>query len=114
MRPLPILTADGELPTGAALEALRRAKLATGHDGLVLPRKAVQGSPEPILAVGVEPDWLTTFAFVPNLEDEERIAAALTAILMEPDDPRLSREEDLLSKWMGVEVKRLPDEQLIE
>lgn len=102
---------DGEEPTGAAREALRRSKQATGYDGLVMPAKAVHGSPEPFLAVGVEPDWLCRFAYLPSLEDDERTTAALTAVLMNPDDPRISDEAYLLSKWMGCEVKEITDEQ---
>lgn len=104
MRPLPILMAGGGLPTGEPLERLKRAKQATGYSGLILPRIAVEGSPQPILAIGVEPDWLTTFAYLPNLDDETRITAALTAVLMEPEDPRLGDEVDLLSKWFGGPV----------
>lgn len=104
MRPLPILLKGGGLPSGADLERLKRAKLATGYDGMVLPRVAVEGSPAPILAVGVEPDWLTTFAYLPDLRDEKRITAALTAVLIEPDNPRLGNEVDLLSRWMNGPV----------
>ena len=108
--PLPILTATGQLPTGEALDRLRRAKQASGYAGLVLPCKAVHGSPGPILAVGVEPDWLTTYAYLPNLDDENRIRAALIAVLINKDDPRLGDEMDLLSKWTGVEVKFVKEE----
>lgn len=109
LRPLPILTASRELPAGGALDRLRRAKLATGYSGLVEPRKAVYGSPGPILAVGVEPDWLTEFAFVPNFNDVGRLTEALRAILMNPEDPRIGQPVDLLSKWLGVEVKEVQD-----
>lgn len=104
IRPLPILTVDGELPAGEALLRLRLAKKATGYLGLVIPCKAVLGSPGPILAVGCEPDWLTSFALVPNLDDVDRLTAALTAILINPDDPRLAGDEYLLSKWFGAPV----------
>lgn len=104
MRPLPILLAGGGLPEGQDLERLKRAKFATGYDGMVLPRVAVPGSPAPILAVGVEPGWLTTFAYLPDLSDETRITAALTAVLIEPDNPRLGNDVDLLTKWFGKPV----------
>lgn len=110
LRPLPILTVDGELPTGFALEALKAAKIATGYSGMVIPRKAVPGSPAPVLAVGREPDWLTTYAYLPDLSNIERITAALTAVLMEPNDPRLGDEVDLLSRWFGAPVKFVGEE----
>lgn len=111
IRPLPILTRNGELPTGRALDTLRRAKLATGYPGLVEPCKALQGSPEPILAVGVEPWWLTAYAYVPHLFDVGRLTEALRAILINPDDPRIGQPVDLLSKWAGVEVREVQDER---
>lgn len=110
LRPLPILTASGALPDGFALEALKAAKLATGYQGMVIPRKAVPGSPGPILAVGVEPDWLVKFAYLPDLSSVDRITAALTAVLMEPEDPRLGDEVDLLSRWFGAPVKFVGEE----
>lgn len=98
------MTKDGSLPSGRSLAALRDAKMATGYPGRVLPVKAVQGSPAPILAVGVEPDWLVSFALVPDFSDVGRLTAALTAILIDNDDPRLGGDAYLLSKWMGVDV----------
>lgn len=112
MRPLPILLKGGGLPEGADLERLKRAKFATGYDGMVLPRVAVEGSPAPILAVGVEPSWLTTYAYLPDLSDESRITAALTAVLMDPTNPRLGDEVDLLSKWFDGPVKYLGEENV--
>ena len=107
--PLPILM-EGGLPSGEALERLKRAKQATGYDELVLPCVAVPGSPGPILAVGMEPDWVVEYALLPNLDDEARITAALTAVLINRDDPRLGTAEQLLTKWMGVEVKMTGEE----
>ena len=104
IRPLPILTPSGELPAGEALLRLRQAKKATGYLGMVVPCQAVLGSPGPILAVGREPDWLVSFAYVPYFDDVERLTAALTAILINPDDPRLGGDEYLLSKWFSAPV----------
>ena len=113
VRPLPILTADGELPSGEALLALRASKKLSGYSGMVLPVKAVPGSPEPILCVGVTPDWLCTFALIPDLSNIDRTTAALDAVLVNNDDPRLGSEEVLLSKWMGVEVKMIEQESRV-
>jgi hypothetical protein len=114
LRPLPILTADGRLPTGDALATLRLATLATGYPGRVLPSKAFHGSPGPILAVGVEPDWLVEYALVPDWSSATRLTEALKAILINPDDPRIGRDVDLLSKWFGGEVKYLGEEEYHE
>lgn len=112
LRPLPILMEGGALPMGFALEALKRAKAATGYEGMVLPVKALPGSPEPILAVGVTPSWLTDYAYLPDLNSVDRITAALTAILMVPNDPRLNDRTDCLSNWFGVEVTYLGEESV--
>lgn len=114
LRPLPILTADGELPTGGALATLRLAKMASGYSGMVRPMKAVQGSPGPILAVGVEPDWLVDYALVPDWSSATRLTEALKAILINPDDPRIGRDVDLLSKWFKGPVKFIGEEEYHE
>lgn len=110
LRPLPILTRDHTLPRGEPLLRLQQAKKATGYLGLVLPCQAVQGSPGPILAVGVEPDWLVDYALVPNFDDVSRLTAALTAILINNNDPRLGTYETLLSKWFKGPVKYVGEE----
>lgn len=110
LRPLPILTPTGELPTGEALLRLREAKKASGYLGMVLPRQAVQGSPAPILAVGIEPGWLVPFALVPDFNDVTRLTAALKAVLIDNEDPRLGGDEYLLSKWFKSPVKYIGEE----
>jgi hypothetical protein len=112
LRPLPILTPDKELPTGEALEALRRAKLATGYAGMVLPSRASQGSPAPILAVGCYPDWLTDFVYVADWTDEGKLTTALKAILLEEGAGwSVMGDTYLLSKWFGGPVKYAGEER---
>jgi len=110
VRPLPILWGNPEVPTSVHWDAVRAAKAATGYKDLVVPGKAVYGSPGPILAIGKEPDWLTEFALVPNVDDHDRLTAALRAILFTPDDPRMGTPEYLLSQWMGGPVKLISTE----
>jgi hypothetical protein len=86
--------------------------MASGYLPLVIPAKAVQGSPEPILAVGARPGWLTRFAYVPDWNDEGRLTNALRAILTNPDDPRMEDREDLLTAWFGVPVKQIGEEHV--
>jgi hypothetical protein len=116
VRPLPILWPEGYEPTSEDWAALRTAKNATGYPGLVVPRKAVYGSPGVILAVGALPDWLARFAYIDTLSDIGRLTVALNAILNDPEDPRIGGPEELLSRWMGVEVKQVDeyeDEELV-
>lgn len=103
LRPLPILW--GQEPTGDDWAAVRAAKAATGYKGLVVPRAAVYGSPGAILAVGALPDWLCDFAYIDNTSNHESLTAALNAVLNDPQDPRIGTPEQLLSAWMGVDVK---------
>lgn len=108
LRPLPILTPDGSLPTGADLTALKFAKLSSGYEGLVLPGKALKGSPGPILAVGVEPDWLVEFAYVKDWSSLTALAEALKTVLMSPE--RAMGDTYLLSKWLRAPVKYVGEE----
>jgi hypothetical protein len=110
MRPLPILWA--ETPTPEDWQALRAAKKASGYSDLVQPCQAVLGSPEPILCVGIEPDWVCRFAYIPDLKDPTRAKNAVTAVLITPDDPRMHDEAYLLSKWMGAPVKYVGEEPI--
>lgn len=112
LRPLPILTVDGSLPTGGDLEALKSAKLSLGYEGLVLPRVAVQGSPGPILAVGVTPDWLTEFAYVKDWSSVMLLTDALRTVLMEPE--RAMGDTYLLSKWLKGPVTFVGEEEFDE
>lgn len=112
LRPLPILTHDGSLPTGADLEALKAAKLSLGYEGLVLPARAVQGSPGPILAVGVTPDWLTEFAYVKDWSSVTLLADALRTVLMSPE--RAMGDTYLLSKWLKGPVTFVGEEEFHE
>jgi hypothetical protein len=91
---------------------LREAKRASGYLGLVIPVHALEGSPEPILAVGVKPTWLTRYAYVPDFESIPRLTNALKAILVNPDDPRMEDREDLLSMWFGVKVTQIGEEHV--
>lgn len=104
LRPLPVLTPDPWPPSSRAWDALRAAKTASGYPGLIIPRQAVQGSPEPVLAVGVEPDWLTKFVYIDSLYDHDALVHAMQVILVWDDGSTLG-EERLLSKWMGCNVK---------
>lgn len=108
LRPLPILTPDRSLPTGADLTALKFAKLSSGYEGLVLPREAVQGSPAPILAVGCEPDWLTDFAYVKDWSSITALTEALKIVLLSPE--RAIGDTYLLSKWLQGPVTLLGEE----
>lgn len=112
LRPLPILLPEGGLPSGRALRALQEAKGRSGYSGLIRPAVALEGSPEPILAVGCHPSWLTRYAYVPDFTSIPRLTNALTAILMNPEDERMADREDLLSLWFGVEVKQIGEEHV--
>ena len=107
-RPLPILTADGELPVGADLANLKFAKMFSGYEGLVLPRKAVPGSPGPILAVGRQPDWLCEFAYCADWSDVTALTEALKTVLINPD--QALGDTYLLSKWLQGPVKFVGEE----
>jgi hypothetical protein len=88
---------------------LKFAKLATGYEGLVVPRMAREGSPAPILTVGVEPDWLTQYAYVDDWSNIGALTEALRTILIKPDEAL--GEVELLSKWFKAPVKYIGEEE---
>lgn len=65
--------------TEAALSVLRAAKAQLDTQTKIVPVDALQGSPGPILALGVRPDWLTDYVFVKpdGVDDPDRVAKAL-------------------------------------
>jgi hypothetical protein len=77
--------------------------MASGYSGLIQPALALHGSPQPILAVGSRPDWLTEYQYVESWNDHEALVHALQAILVWDDGTSLG-DEDLLSRWMKVKV----------
>lgn len=110
MRLLPILI-DGD-PGKQGWEALSHARAAIGHEGKVQPARAVPGSPQPILAVGKLPDWLTDYALVSELSiGDKALEDALGYALDNHDREEVGeRYAELLTEWMGVPVKYVEDE----
>lgn len=105
IRPLPMFWREGYEPTSEDWAAVREAKRRTGYSGLVVPRRAAYGSPGVILAVGALPDWLCRFAYVDSTRNIEKLTEAMNIVLNDPEDPSVGGPEDLLSRWLGVEVK---------
>ena len=111
MRPLPILW--GFEPTKEDWDNLRAAKRYSGHKELVVPRPAVPGSPGIILCIGIEaPTWAADrYAYVPDARQVDRLTEALRVVREDNrDDPRLGTQEQLLSKWMGGDVREVIEE----
>lgn len=110
MRLLPILM-EGE-PDKLGWQALGEARAASGHEGKVKPARAVPGSPQPILAVGKLPDWLTDYAYVSELKiGDKALEDALGYALDDHDREEVGeRYAELLTEWMGVTVKYVEDE----
>lgn len=106
MRLLPILWA--EPPTTEDWQRLSAARTALGYTDLIQPAEAVPGSPGPILAIGKMPDWIIQYAYVPSTRDS-KLAERLQAVLDRQEDPDTIGK--LLSRWMGVEVKQIGEEE---
>lgn len=109
MNVLPILWAKP--PTKADWDALSAARTAIGYQDLIKPAKAFEGSPEPILAVGVKPSWITDYNYVESTSDPslpEMLQACLTVRAEEQSGEEIAA---VLSKWMGGEVKFVGEEE---
>ena len=102
MHVLPILWS--EPPTEYDWQALRGAKEALGYEGAIQPARAVPGSPGRILVIGsTKPDWLCECAHV-DTAASVALPEALGWCLGLNDYDEAMREEDLLGRWLGVNV----------
>lgn len=108
MKLLPILWS--EPPTQEDWDRLSAAKKAIGYTDLIQPCQALQGSPGTILVIGsARPDWLCNFYACNDITDEDELQWALEGALNE--DQRMETFEELLSGWMGAEVKYVNEEE---
>lgn len=110
MRVLPILW--GAPPTARDWELMSSARHQTGYEEKIMPAKALEGSPQPILAIGAHPDWLTDYAYVERTSDIEDLVTALEYCLDggAPDGAGEKMAEQL-SEWFGGEVKYVGTEE---
>lgn len=106
IRPLPIWSAR-EL-TDADYTRIRRAKQQLGLPFLVQFGKAVAGGWERVLAIGGEPPFLCEYAQIPNTYSSG-LGSALEWVLTDKEDSRAMLMADVLSKWMGAEVREITD-----
>lgn len=106
IRPLAIWSAR-EL-TNADYGRIRVAKQALGLPFLVQFGKAVAGGSERVLAIGGEPDFLCDYAQIPNTYSAG-LKPALEWVLSNKEDSRAMSMADVLTKWMGAEVREVTD-----
>lgn len=111
MRLLPILWA--EPPTTEDWARLTEARIAIGYTDLIKPVQALQGSPGTLLCIGgARPSWLQNYYACDDITDSAELEWALEGALTE--DERAERFAELLSHWMGVEVKQIGEEEYVE
>lgn len=108
MRLLPILWA--EPPTAEDWARLSAAREAIGYRDLIKPVEALEGSPQPILAVGKLPTWMTDYAYVDSTASSE-IENALDWCINTGVVDTGEKAAALLSEWMGVDVKYAGSEE---
>lgn len=103
MRILPILIE--EAPDAVGWETLAGARRAAGYRERIQPARALPGSPQPILAIGTLPSWLTDYAYAPSLEPGSDLNEAMAyALDGESHDDVGEKYASLLSKWIGADV----------
>lgn len=108
MRLLAILWA--EPPTAEDWARLSAARIAIGYTEMVKPVQALQGSPGTLLVIGkVRPSWLQNYYACDDIADERELQWALRGALTE--DERMEAFGELLSTWMGAEVKQVGEEE---
>lgn len=111
MRLLPILW-DRE-PTPEDWARLSAAREAAGIAEKIQPANAYPGSPQPILAVGNVPPWLTDYVLVDSALDGAAEALA-EAMDRWRDPPTGEKYATVLSTWMGAEVKYVEEVEFDE
>jgi len=108
MKLLPILWT--EPPTPEDWARLTAAREAIGYREMVKPVQALQGSPGTLLIIGTaSPDWLQSFYRCRDMANQAELEWALDGALR--DDERMESFGELLSEWMGVEVKQIAEEE---
>ena len=111
MRLLPILWA--EPPTAEDWARLSAAKTAIGYEDLIKPAQALPGSPGTLLCIGgARPSWLQNYYACDDITDSDELEWALDGALNE--DERIEQFAELLSQWMGVDVKQVGEEEYVE
>ena len=108
MKLLPIFWT--EPPTAEDWGRLTAAREAIGYREMVKPVQALQGSPGTLLIIGTAtPDWLHNYYRCVDITDEAELQWALDGALGEEE--RMESFAELLSEWMGVEVKQIAEEE---
>ena len=93
-------------------EALSAARGAAGYSSKVQPARALPGSPQPILAVGLMPDWLTDYGYAESFDDHEALQRALSYALDDHSPEEVGqRYAELLSHWMDADVTYAGEEE---
>lgn len=109
MKLLPILWT--EEPTAEDWARLTAARKAIGYTEMVQPVQALQGSPGTLLIIGTAtPDWLQNYYQCVDITNEDELQWALRGALTE--DERAEVYSELLSAWMGVDVKQVGEEEI--
>lgn len=110
MRILPILIE--EAPTQEGWETLGGAREAAGYRNKVQPARALPGSPQPILAIGQHPSWLTDYAYAARLVAGDALNKAMEYALNDHSPEEVGeRYAELLSSWLDTEVKYVGEEE---
>lgn len=110
MRILPILIE--EAPTQEGWETLGGAREAAGYRNKVQPARALPGSPQPILAIGQRPSWLTDYGYAEELAPGDALNRAMEYALDDHSPEEVGeRYAELLSGWLGAEVKYVGEEE---
>lgn len=103
LRPLQIMS--GKLHADD-WQRIRAAKASLDLPFLITPAKAVPGGVGRVLAIGVKPDFVCDYAFVPDTKSPGLIAAMEWA-LTDKEDPRAVTVEDMMKQIFGPETKEI-------
>lgn len=105
-----LLPIYAERLSAADWDAIKRAKVSLGLDYLVKPQRAVPGSPGPILAIGVRPNWicLDGYAYISSTESPG-LREALRCVITHADSPHMVTGLQMLQQVLGPGVREVEE-----
>lgn len=109
VRPLPLLW--NREPGDGDLQAVKAAFVSLGLSVLVQPVRAVPGGAGRVICIDCEPDWIVDFARIDSV-NSKGLPNAIRWSLSDADDPRAFSMADMLTHYLGCEVKELESERI--
>lgn len=101
------MTRDLPIYGQADIQKLKAAKASLSFSDLLKPVIATVSTNARILAWGVEPHWLSDYAYVTDETSLDGLTAALGWVLTDEENPRATTVLSTLQKILGEDLREL-------